>query len=124
MRIVRGFFSYLSMQSLLRTSIFPCYIDLMSSLQENKCFGTFFHSVLRLSLFNSSPILGTTLLYIRYTACLVPRSRTGHQRTHFWRAAKKWAQTADFGAVDPASLRPVAELMIPLWGEIYLNGSN
>jgi hypothetical protein len=37
---------------------------------------------------------------------------------------KKGAKTADFEAVDPASLRPVAELMIPLWGEIYLNGSS
>jgi hypothetical protein len=33
---------------------------------------------------------------------------------------KKGAQTADIDAVDPASLRPVAELMIPLWGKFIL----
>ncbi len=87
--------------------------------QENKLFGT----VLRISLSNSSPILGTTLYW---TAFLVPATLYGHQRTLHALLARcqKVAKTADFEAVDPASLRPVAELMIPLWGEIYLNGSN
>ncbi len=155
----------------MRTSIYPCYIDLISSLQYGRRLLFSFRARICKSLWSpgidSEESISPAHVAWRASTTnrvFVPARQAGNRYLGslrgiqiraqffaflclillpFWARHfierlfrvrspnlallarfQKVAQTADFGAVDPASLRPVAELMIPLWGEIYLNGSN